>query len=166
MALLLTYASILSGLCQEKRCLAWIELSSFLRGSVECGISYSFDRHWSINGEVALSYKRIIKVKSELELSHKNEFSQAASPPYDNDVHTERMTFNYWPVEAFKGFSISAGIQNGNNSGIDFTTGVGYMFSIWKDIHGSVALNIPLNASFTEGILHSKNIKIGLYYRF
>lgn len=165
MVILFSYALAQPCLCQENTCMVGVGLTSFLQNHVGMNISYSFGRHFSVKGEFDISYKRLLHAKTDLEKEHSEEFATSVPEFETEEVHAERITFNYWPSMAFCGFSLSAGVQTGPNS-FDILTGAGYMFQLWDRINISTSINIPLINSIKEWSFSSRNLKIGIHYKF
>lgn len=164
MALVFSYIASQACLSQERSCMAGIELTSFLRGSVHAGISYSFDRHWSLGGEACVTYKRLAKGKSELEKEHNGEFNNASSISAEPIPQSGILMLSYWPIMAFNGPHLSVGIRT--DKATDIITEAGYNLSLWKDICLSISVRIPIIQSISNESIDARNIKIGINYRF
>lgn len=164
MALVFSYIASQACLSQERSCMAGIELTSFLRGSVHAGISYSFDRHWSLGGEACVTYKRLAKGKSELEQEHDGEFSSACGISADPFLQSGSIVLSYWPEMAFKGLHLSVGVRSDEVT--DIITEAGYTLSLWKDICLSIGFHVPIIQSISEGSIDAKSITLGINYRF
>ena len=142
-----------------------VGLTSFLQNSIGMGISYSFGRHFSVNGEFDISYKRLLHVKTDLEKEHSKEFATSVPESEAEELHAERIIFNYWPSMSFCGFSLSAGVQTDPNS-FDILTGAGYTFQLCDRINISTAIYIPLINSIKEWSFSTRNLKVGIHYKF
>ena len=164
MALVFSYIASQACLSQERSCMAGIELTSFLQGSVHAGISYSFDRHWSLGGEACVTYKRLAKGKSELEMEHDGEFDPASGISADPFLQSGSIVLSYWPETAFNGLHLSVGVRADENT--DIITEAGYALSLWKDICLSIGFRVPIIQSISEGSIDAKSITLGINYRF
>lgn len=166
MAILLSHVLTLPCLCQEKTCTIGIELTSFLRSSVKLSISHNFSRHWSVCGEISLSYMMISCGRSTLETEHYGEFSSPTPLPPDPDHHSSTVNFSYWPDEGYSGFCFSAGVRKGDRSGTDIIAGTGYMIPIGRGLNVYAGLEIPLLQGIRGDRFSPQHIKACLYYRF
>ena len=164
MALFLSYMALQACWSQDRACMAGIELTSFLRGAVRVGISYSFDRHWSLGGEVCVTYKRLTEGKSELEKEHDGEFSSGYEVQAESYLQSGALMLSYWPASAFNGLHMSVGIRSDEIT--DVVTEAGYALTLWKDICISISLCVPVIRSIKEERIGADNIKIGINYRF
>ena len=164
MALLFSYIASLACLSQERPCMARLDLTAFLRSSVQAGISYSFDQHWSLSGEACVTYKRLTKGKSELEKEHNGEFNTAYIISAEPFLQSGSVVLSYWPDVAFNGPHLSVGIRT--DEATDIITEAGYTLSIWKDICLSIGLRVPIIQSISEGSIDAKSITLGINYRF
>ena len=163
MALLFSYIATQACQSQDRSCMAGLDLTSFLHGSTQAEVSYSFDRHWSLTGMAYIPYKKLAKGKTELETEHEGEFSSAGIP-VKSHYQNSTIMLDYWPKDAFNGPFISVGIQAGIST--DIITEAGYTLPIWKDICLSISLHVPIIQSMKEDGIDSRNIKIGINYRF
>ena len=166
MVLLFSYALAQPAQCQEKSFMAGLELTSFLRGSAEACIRYSFAKHWSVSGEASISYNGLTRRKSSIEQEHDGEFTSPVPLSKDPDMHCERILFSCWPTESFKGFSLSAGVQSGSSTGMDIITEAAYTVEIWKGLSLSTGIRIPVLAGIRNGKISAENIRAGINYRF
>lgn len=153
-------------LCQERACMAGVGLTSFLRGSAEISISYSYSRHWSVRGEASISYEGLTRRKTSVEVEHNGEFANTSSLHNDRSTHCESILFGYWPSEAFRGFSLSAGVQSCFGNGTEIITEAGYTFRIWKGICMSMGIRIPILTGIRNGNINAENIRAEINYRF
>lgn len=164
MALLFSYMALQACWSQDRTCMAGIELTSFLRGSIHAGVSCSFDRHWSLGGEASFTYKRFTGGKSELELEHDGEFSSGNDIPAEDYLQSGTLMLSYWPDSAFNGLHMSVGIRTDEIT--DIVTEAGYALTLWKAICLSISLRVPVIRSIREEHIGADIIKIGINYRF
>lgn len=144
--------------------MAGIGLTSFLRGAVQVGVSYSFESHWSLGGEACVTYKRLTSGKNALEQEHDGEFSSAAGLQAEPYLQSGTLMLSYWPSSAFDGLNISVGIHTDEIT--DVITQAGYNLSLWKEICLSISVRVPIIRSIQEGRFDSRNISLGINYRF
>jgi hypothetical protein len=166
MALLFSYALVQPCQSQEKHFTAGVNLTSFLQNSVEVSVSYGFAEHWSITGETDVSYKGIMRKESSAEQKHEGEFINNTMLPQSADLHCERIIFSFWPVRTLDGIHFSAGVQSGSSSGTDIITAAGYSFEVWRSLHMSASIQIPILEGIREKNISTRNIKVGIQYRF
>ncbi len=164
MALVFSYIASVACLSQERSCMAGLDLTAFLRSSVQAGVSYSFDRHWSLGGEACVTYKRLAKGKSELEQEHDGEFGTVSGISAEPFLQSGAIVLSYWPDTAFKGLHLSVGIRS--DEATDIITEAGYTLPLWKDICLSIGLRVPLIQSISDGSIDAKSITLGINYRF
>jgi hypothetical protein len=164
MALVFSYIASQACLSQERSCMAGLDLTAFLRSSVQAEVSYSFNRHWSLGGEACVTYKRLAKGKSELEQEHDREFDSASSISAEPFLQSGAIVLSYWPDMAFKGLHLSVGVRADEVT--DIITEAGYTLSLWKDICLSIGLRVPIIQSISEGSIDAKAVTLGINYRF
>lgn len=166
MALLFSYALAQPCLSQEKHCTVGMNLTSFLQNAVEVSVSYGFAEHWSMTGGTAVSYKGITRKESSAEQKHEGEFLNNTLLPQTEDLHCERILFSFWPAGTHDGIHFSAGVQSGSSSGFDIITAAGYSFEIWRSLQMTASLQIPILEGIKEKNISTRNIKVGIQYKF
>lgn len=158
--------SLITGLhclSQERHSIIGLDLTSFLRGSAATSIGYGFSPHWSVEGEVSFTYKRVVQTKSPVQEEHKSEFA-GTSLPTAPVLQSSRIMLSYWTRELMRGPFVSLGLQSG--SGTDIISEVGYMISLWKGMCLSIGIRIPVIRSILEEKSGAQNLRIGIHYKF
>lgn len=158
--------SLITGLhclSQERHSIIGLDLTSFLRGSAATSIGYGFSPHWSVEGEVSFTYKRVVQTKNPVQEEHKSEFA-GTSLPTAPVLQSSRIMLSYWTRELMRGPFVSLGLQSG--SGTDIISEVGYMISLWKGMCLSIGIRIPVIRSILEEKSGAQNLRIGIHYKF
>lgn len=166
MALFSLYAAALPCISQTNTCMAGIDMTGLLDNQVTARLYYSFSSHWSLSGEASIPFSILVKPASDTEKKHHAEFVGPQVPASNSAGHYERLSLSYWPAEAFKGISISAGVRTSGMKDIICLAELGYMFHIWNNIHINTSVQVPLGASQENAALSCKNIRISLSYKF
>lgn len=168
MALLLSFTMLHPCLCREKSSMAGVNLASLIRGTAEVEFCYGFSKNFSIKGEAALTYKKIIRGESQLEAEHNTGFGTTEDSqtdiPADTDLHNIGVLLCYWPRESFSGAHLGLGLQSGSST--DIILEAGYTIPLWKGIGLSLGIQIPLIRSLTEEHLNARYLNACINYRF
>ena len=166
MALFSLYAAVQPCICQSKTCMAGLDITSLLQKCVTVQTHYCFARHWSLTGEASIPFGNLIKPTSQLEIEHQNGFNDATTDAASSRSHLKRLLFGYWPDEAFHGICLSLGVQTSNFKDIGCLARLGYVFNVWKSLHISTSLEVPVASGFKDSLRYRENLRIGISYKF
>lgn len=159
-ALLILLFSGTACLCQEKSEDTGKYIISVDAGGAICSrtMRLSFGRHitdhWSLEGGYAIDFSRTVRIWSQEEREHYNEFLSDSEErkASDTDLIEMDMKLKYWISETFKGGYIMAGVRHGIRQGTGCIAGAGYTFCIWKGLKCSLAYETGLGKLEDNGL--------------
>lgn len=164
MALIFYSTAAYSCPCQDRTCMAGLELTSFIHNGIEISACFGINDHWSVTGEAIIAYNALSRRKSRAEKEHDAQFHPDQVLTAEPSETCTSALVSYWTSQIFKGPQISLGIKS--CSTVEIITEAGYMIPIWNDISISTAIRIPLFESMKNRLINTGCIKICLHYKF
>ena len=144
-----------------------VDIYEFVKGNLEINSGYAFAENWSIASDISIGYARLKREKDDIGSIHESEFKdrhpELTRPP---NLLTEHIAIRYWPHTALTGTFISTGIRYGSSTGIDYTLGIGYDMTIWKNMHMAAGYISALKNMVTDSCPVMDGIEICLYCTF
>ena len=168
MIILLLFVSGLTVLSQERHTAAGIDLCGIVCSRIGIDLEYRINSHWSANGFISFQHNWFNREKSPTEREHTSSFTQDKATPSTNrhGTHCEHITASYWPMQVYKGFFISTGLQHNDSQGMDGLIGIGYSMNIWQDIHIKASYFTPILQSADNGPAGTEGLRLQLCYNF
>ena len=131
---------------------------------------HQISRNWSIEAEIGINLKRLIKAKEDETLTHWSTLSDlhctGSERKFRNDLTEIRFCTQYWPKQIYAGPVFSMGGVLKNRSGADIISGCGYIFHIWKGLRADLQYQIHIIESIKTSKISPYGIRIGISYVF
>ena len=159
---LMTLSAIL---CQAQAMIG-IDLSGLLHHELKVAFGHKVAEHWSLSAAAGVNLRTLQRQVSREEEKHQMEYPTGPELTDVSHAHRERISIDFWPQSVFSGISVSVGGEYRDNEGFDATTGIGYMFGIWKGLTGNIRYDLGIIRSNREGKLSVQDLSIGIYWIF
>lgn len=159
---LMTLSAIL---CQAQAMIG-IDLSGLLHHELKVAFGHKVAEHWSLSAAAGVNLRTLQRQVSREEEKHQMEYPTGPELTDVSHAHRERISIDFWLQSVFSGISVSVGGEYRDNEGFDATTGIGYMFGIWKGLTGNIRYDLGIIRSSREGKLSVQDLSIGIYWIF
>ena len=162
----LAFIFVLSSLITQAQATLGLELSSLLYSEVKVAFMYRFAEHWSISADAGLNFKLLHRQISNEETEHNSQFPTNTLPESNAHMHRECLSICYWPQTALSGVFLSFGAEYRDISGVDACVGIGYMFKIWRGLHGIAKYDTGIIRAVKSEKLTLRDLNFGLTWIF
>lgn len=152
-------------LCQAQAMIG-IDMSGLLHSELKVAFGHEVAEHWSLSAAAGVNLRTLQRQVSREEEKHQMEYPTGPELTDVSHAHRERISIDFWPQSVFSGISVSVGGEYRDNEGFDATTGIGYMFGIWKGLTGNIRYDLGIIRSNREGKLSVQDLSIGIYWIF
>lgn len=152
-------------LCQAQAMIG-IDMSGLLHSELKVAFGHEVAEHWSLSAAAGVNLRTLQRQVSREEEKHQMEYPTGPELTDVSHAHRERISIDFWPQSVFSGISVSVGGEYRDNEGFDATTGIGYMFGIWKGLTGNIRYDLGIIRSSREGKLSVQDLSIGIYWIF
>ena len=141
-----------------------MEISSFLFKEVQISLGHRIAEHWSISANAGMNLKVLKRQMNSEETAHNESFPPVYMPQERTFSHRESISLCYWPQCVFNAVFLSFGGEYKAGTGLDANAGIGYMFSIWRNLKGTIRYETGLIMAAKNAKLPSDGISIGIYW--
>lgn len=144
-----------------------IGLSTTSNGTGEFSAEYAVASRWSVSFSGGFKIGTPASLSDKETIAHHEEFgsrTRAAADP--RLVHKESISIVFWPAEAYKGISLSLGVEYISHEGLDGIIGVSYRIPIWKMIATDLGYHIRCISPLIYNSRYNGAACIKIHYRF
>ena len=162
---------IATGARCQRRSAVGVDLSrAVCFGTADITLCHKIGSRWSIEGQTAISIKRVSDEKDEETIQHWNALADTVykngEKIFRDDLTELSLSVSFWPREVFSGPVLSIGGIIRDRTGPDIFCKIGYSVNIWKGLYTDIGFRICIMETIRYEKLQYNGIRIGLSYAF